>query len=61
MDKITSVFIFYVLLIVGISVAIFVASDRNNKMIYSLFGMVAGVIISYVLWISFGKSYSEKV
>ena len=59
MNRETKVFAFYLVLIVAISISVYVLS-KDKKVPYALLGAGVGVLVCYVLWISFGKSYSDK-
>jgi len=61
MDKTQQVYLFYLVLILAISLITFHRSEQVNKMDYALIAVVAGVLVSYVLWFLAGKKYSEQV
>ena len=55
MDLQTKIFVFYLAIITIPSIIVYVMSNQENKMVYSLVTALAGVIISTILWFSYGK------
>jgi hypothetical protein len=55
-QKMYAVFAFYVLLVIILSTVTIVQSTQQ-RMENSLIAMMAGVLLSYILWILFGKDF----
>ena len=55
-QKLYAVFAFYVCIVLIISVVTLVRSTEQ-RMENSLIGMMVGVLLSYILWIVFGKDF----
>jgi hypothetical protein len=55
-QKMYAVFAFYVLVVIILSTVTIVQSTRQ-RMENSLIAMMAGVLLSYILWILFGKDF----
>lgn len=56
MDKQTQIYLFYLAIIVIPSIIVYKVSKPENKMVYSLGTALGGVVVSLILWFSYGKS-----
>lgn len=55
MDKQTQIFLFYLAIIVIPAIIVYRFAQPDNKMVYSLSTSLGGVVLSMILWFSYGK------
>ena len=60
MNKKDQVFLFYILLSLFIGVGTYVYTPGVDKMDYGLGGIVVGIILSYILWNTYGINYASS-